>query len=404
MWTDEQERAIAAVRKWLHNPNDKLIFRLFGPAGTGKTTLAKALVGEVEGSVISCAYTGKASSVLRRKGWPNATTIHSLIYSAKDKSRLKLKELESELIELLKGSDPNKDKKADKLREAIREERKAVARPSFQLNEQSTVSDAALVVVDEASMIGQREGEDLCSFGVPILALGDPYQLPPVMDTGYFTNDKRPDFLLTQVHRQATESAILRLATDIREGKGITAGDYGDARVVDAGDLKREDYMAADQIICGTNKTRRILNKRFRLTLGHPAGHPVVGDKLVCRRNDHDMGLLNGTIWYITHVDSLGPDQSIIRIVPEEDRNARPLMVTTHMHWMQDREDELGPWERKQAQEFAYGYAITGHMSQGSQWDNVLVMDESWAFRQDRSKWLYTAVTRAAERLTIART
>jgi DNA helicase IV len=61
-------------------------------------------------------------------------------------------------------------------------------------------------------------------------------------------------------------------------------------------------------------------------------------------------------------------------------------------------------WKSRQySDEFYFGEAITVHKSQGSQWDDLYVFDESGAFREDAQKHLYTAVTRAAERITVAR-
>jgi exodeoxyribonuclease V len=160
IWPPQQEAALKAVARWL-NRGEPQIFRLFGYAGTGKTTLAKKIAGDVEGEVAFGAFTGKAALVLRAKGCAEARTIHSLIYRA----------TETETGE-----------------------------PSFVLNEDSTVARSKLVIIDECSMVDAELGRDLLSFGVPILVLGDPGQLPPVKGGGFFTGTD-PDIMLTEVHR-----------------------------------------------------------------------------------------------------------------------------------------------------------------------------------------------------------
>src|SRR3990172_11942416 len=95
-WSPQQDQALKAVEDWLHDPS-KQLFRLFGYAGSGKTTLAKHFAEHVKGLTFFAAFTGKATHVLRQRGCPNASTIHSLIYHPRDKSRERLTELEIEL-------------------------------------------------------------------------------------------------------------------------------------------------------------------------------------------------------------------------------------------------------------------------------------------------------------------
>src|SRR5262245_34135907 len=128
----------------------------------------------------SCSplFTGKAACVMRSKGCRGASTIHSLIY----------RPLESKQEQ-----------------------------PSFELWQQAPASNAKLIIIDECSMVDAELGRDLMSFGVPLLVLGDPAQLPPIQGGGYFT-DAKPDAMLTEVHRQARDNPIVRLSMDIRAG------------------------------------------------------------------------------------------------------------------------------------------------------------------------------------------
>lgn len=391
----EQDRALGAVRKWLADRGD--VFRLFGYAGTGKTTIAKKLAELMDGHVTFCAFTGKAAHVMQTKGCEGATTIHSLIYRPKPKSRRRLRELQEELGEILEGGAGDNDPRVKKLEAMIVDETSAVKKPSFEINEDSKIRETGLVIIDECSMVGTEMAEDLLGFGVPILVLGDPAQLPPVKSKGYFTN-ARPDFMLEEIHRQAKESPIIQLATLAREKKPILVGDYGDSRVIRVRDFDRS-ALTDEQIIVGKNATRRRANQKRRECLGFTSTMPEESDRLICLRNNHELGLLNGAMWTVEHI--IDPDvggMMDVRLVSEDDE--RRLLTT--IHGAPFRGEEVPYWDTE-AQEFDFGYAITGHKAQGGQWPSVLLVDESSVFRNDKHRWLYTALTRASERITVVR-
>lgn len=406
-WSPQQQEALDAVQAWLDGrragTDHRQTFYLAGYAGSGKTTLAREFALASGLTTEFVAFTGKAALVLQRKGCPDARTIHSLIYVPVIKSKATLLDLEEEL-----GNLPEGDPRRAKLEQDIEDEKLRLRSPSFTRNEASTIIDAELVVCDEVSMVGQQMGEDLLSFGVPVLVLGDPAQLPPVKEGGYFTN-REPDFMLTEVHRQAAGSPVLKLATDVRSGRSLAVGDYGTSKVVPKGAVQLDEAMAHDQIICGKNATRRAINRQVRRRLGFTSDLPQKGDRLVCLRNDKDkdggMSILNGSFWNVMadpRVDADGETMTLI--IEDADEPGIPRIVSAWTHHFLGRGDEL-PWFRaRDHQEFDYGYAITCHKAQGSQWDRVLVYDESWVFRADKRKWLYTAVTRAAEAVTIVRT
>ena len=184
-FTPKQDAALAAVADWLKakpgEGNTPLVFRLFGYAGTGKTTLARHIAEGVDGKVLFAAFTGKAASVMRSKGCQGASTIHSLIYRA-----------------LEAGAET----------------------PSFELWDDAPASKASLIIIDECSMVDAELGRDLKSFGVPLLVLGDPAQLPPIQGGGFFT-EAAPDAMLTEVHRQARNDPIVRLSMEIRAGNRL---------------------------------------------------------------------------------------------------------------------------------------------------------------------------------------
>lgn len=373
-FSPQQDAALKAVADWLEN-GDSPVFRLFGYAGTGKTTLARHFAEGVDGAVQFAAFTGKAAQVLRSKGAKSARTIHSLIYRPKGE-------------------------------EQVEDEETGTARvsPTFSLNRQSPVAKAKLVVIDECSMVDEALGQDLLSFGTPILVLGDPGQLPPVSGGGFFT-DAEPDFLLTEIHRQAQDNPIVRLALDVREGKEIMHGDYGTVQVIGKRDVEQAKVLAADQVLVGTNKTRRAYNRRLRELKGFTDELPMVGDKLVCLRNDPQKGLLNGSLWQVMTAskESVKPGINLIVKPDDDDIDKGAAKIRLLKAAFEDADSEI-PWAtKKRFDDFDYGYALTVHKAQGSQWDDVMLFDEGWAFRETRERWLYTAITRAAKTLTIVR-
>lgn len=400
-WSPQQATALNRVKEWLEDAPTP-VFYLAGYAGTGKTTIARHLAEQQDGVTQFCAYTGKAALVMRRAGCANARTIHSLIYDSKQKSGAKLKEHEDELARLIVMPEAQRDDKAKAriatLRTLVSREREKVIQPSFALKLDSDLNMASLIVADECSMIDEPMAKHLMSFGIPILVLGDPAQLPPVMGSGYFTQ-REPDFTLTEIHRQATDNPIIAMATKVRNGDALDLGQYGESKVITKVGSTQEDWLGGDQILCGRNKTRQMLNYKARKAKGITSLLPITGDKLICLHNDHEVGLLNGSLWECEDAVLENADR-ILMTVNSLDNMGR-LAVEAHTAPFQSRDID---WrERMDAQEFDHAIAITVHKSQGSQWDDVRLYDESWGDREQVRRWLYTGITRAAERLTIIR-
>jgi len=368
----EQDKALKQVAEWLKKGRSP-IFRLFGYAGTGKTTLARYFAETIDSEVLFAAFTGKAAQVLRAKGASNARTIHSLIYRPR-------------------GEEETADESTGK----------TSMTPLFSLNRQSPVAQAGLIIVDECSMVDEGLGRDLMSFGTPILVLGDPGQLPPISGGGFFT-EKEPDFLLTEIHRQARDNPIIRLAQEVREGRDIDYGDYGAAQVIHRSDVDQNLVLQADQVLVGTNRTRRRYNQRLRELKGFEQPWPQAGDKLVCLRNDPAKGLLNGSLWKVMSASRESVKPGINLLVRPEDDDRGVAKIKLLKAQFEDPATEISWQLKKRYDDFDYGYALTVHKAQGSQWDEVVLFDESFAFRETRERWLYTALTRAAERLTIVR-
>ena len=361
-WSREQAEAIDRVGRWLRR-GEPQIFRLFGYAGVGKTTLARHVAEAAQGGTAFAAFTGKAALVMRANGCAGATTIHALIYRASE------------------GADGT---------------------PTFTLNQDGPASRAGLIVIDECSMVEAELARDLLSFGKPILVLGDPFQLPPVKGGGYFT-ESPPDVMLTQIHRQAADNPIIQLSEIVRSGGDLKEGQYGETRIVRRAAIEAGQVLGADQVLVGVNRTRRAYNQRLRDLLGFKEPLPVAGDRLVCLRNDRTKGLINGGLWRVEALGGMQKDFVKMTLRSEDEGARASVKVAVLKAFFEGAEGELAYALRRESDEFDYGYALTVHKAQGSQWDDVMLFDESFAFREHRARWLYTGLTRAARKLTLVR-
>ncbi len=355
----DQAAAFDAVEDWLAGPRRTLT--LGGYAGTGKTTLVSALLRRHPASV--CAFTGKAAFVLQSKGVP-ATTMHRLIYRPVDDGRGGVTFVRVEEL-------PTK-----------------------------------LVVVDEASMVDLVLKRDLESFGGKVLYVGDHGQLEPVGDDPGLMAD--PDVRLEQIHRQAAGSPIIQFAHHVREGhlpRDFDASNSGmdELDVPGTTSTRRLSILSRaptslllehDVVLCGFNRTRADVNRRMRGQLGFSGPEPLEGERVVCLRNHRDYGVFNGMQGTVKEVRR---DGDRLYLIVEDDTGTRsPEMLSDPDQFgststLKDTPYHIALWD--------WGYALTVHKSQGSEWPSVLVLEQvasSWS----ASRWRYTAATRAAEHLT----
>lgn len=345
----QQTTAFDHIMNWFKGPDQT--YALAGYAGTGKSTLAKLIAAEC-GKTVYLAYTGKAANVLRDKGCQNVSTIHSAIYD-------------------FIGEDDD-------------------GNPMFDQGADVDLHKADLVIVDEFSMLPEDLVRDLQATGArKILYLGDPFQLPPVNGECPI----KPDFFLEEIHRQALDSPILRAATKVRQGESLSLGDDGDFKYLPKNKTDRALYLGADQVICGKNWTRRSYNATFRKFLGFAGDLPRKGEKMICLKNNKADFVYNGMIGTL-------------------DADAREgLAETFHIDFGPLRNlrtwngDVLGKTAPRglpyTMNRFDYGYTITAHKSQGSEFNDVVVLNEPVGRGEDAQKWLYTAITRAAKRCTL---
>ena len=442
--TSDQSNAVKKAAEWFRNCRSEIdsgkkltqqIFRIFGFAGCGKSTITKYIMGEIGGTtmpritaktreerldardeiremaaknplVLYGAFTGKAALVMTRKGTP-ASTIHSMLYTPQEASPEAIKEAKAALASLRKNGPGTDDPHLWQAMIRDRENQlKNMHKPTFILNHDSMVRDAALVVLDEVSMVGEEMGLDLMSFGRPIMVLGDPGQLPPIKGEGIFTQAE-PDVMLTEIMRQAAESPIIQLATMAREGKFIPFGRYSESVLkMPRSQVGIVYYLGAGQVLCGYNATRIGLNNQMKVAAGFPGDIPVgSGEKIICLKNRHADGLINGQFLTLTNIGDQHELGFMADILTEDGNEVgRHTVYKGHFedHVAVDKErDHRDYFKKKGMVECVWGYAITGHKSQGSQWENVIVYDDGFGRGPDRARWLYTVITRAENGLLI---
>lgn len=377
---EQQSEASFLLQKWWKSSEQ--LFELDGLAGTGKTTIINYVIQELglkQDEVLFACFTGKAAQVLSLKGNP-AKTIHSVFYELVDTPKLD----ENGAPIMVNGR--TKMKKVFQKRDFIS--------PRIKL-----------IVIDEGGMVGKRNGEDILSFGVKTVVLGDLHQLPPVKDEVFFL--KEPNYSLTQIMRQAEDNPIIWLSQEIIKGNHVDFGAYGSVFVLPVEDIKDRWLTSSDIILSSTNRTRDYLNNYIReKILGIDDDHPVIGDKLICRQNNwqeyvDDVYLINGLIGYVEAIDKEASTNSVLNI------KFRPDFVDrfNRLKWFNDISLDLNyfrlPFEERRVaprsfyNKFELGHAITTHLSQGSEWDKVMYFKESIGGRQYQQQMDYTAVTRA---------
>lgn len=427
----QQTEALTAIADWHSSQADQHfgadVFKLFGAAGCGKTTLARELPEALAlDRVMYLAYTGKAAHVLRSKGCSPAATIHSSIYmpTADEEARRKLVQAEETLAEVTEewreatsypgGGSPDVwgplTAQKEELEATITELQAQCRRTVWEWNPLAEVASADLIVLDEVSMVDAKMASDLEAYEVPILVLGDPAQLEPIQGEGYYTATE-PDFMLTEVHRQALESPVLELATRIRQSTdarlGMTAGDVRPASLAEA--------MDHDQVLCWTNKRRWAMVDAIRHSLGRERATVAAGDRVMCLTNNRDLAVFNGQQFEVLGVrpGTLGPT-----LILRDDAGAERVIPAFQDGFegreMQDQAKESGAGRKGGRMLATFAQAITVHKAQGSEWGSVYVVDETPSMiamterRKGRTealeqarRWAYTAVSRASERVTV---
>ena len=388
--TQKQEQGLKiAVDRYKNNEKYTVIS---GYAGSGKTTLVKFIIEALDVAperVCFTTFTGKAAEVLRKKGNSNVSTLHRLLYE----------------------SFPHPG--------------------GGFINRPKSSIPYDVVIVDEVSMAPKKLIDLLFKHRVYVVCLGDPFQLPPIdKDEDNHLLD-HPHIFLDEIMRQAQESEIIRLTMSIRDMQPLQIKEGKEIKVVPNIYLSEDSVLTwADQVLCAKNNTRHNLNDRMRKMAGRE-GPPRDGDKVICSRNyweDLNMAgdpLINGSIgylknsfktfrnipyWLYTTVKKFDILQADIIT---DDNNEYPGVEIDYNFLTEgikccDWRDAYKIGKAKTRigdiipREFEYGYVITTHKAQGSEWYKVLVIEENFPWnKEEHARWLYTAATRASEKLVI---
>ena len=376
-----QTEVISSILDWFSQSKYQYI-TLGGYAGTGKTTILGHITQRLHKRdkgirIAFCSFTGKASRVLDRKLKESDAvfdtdyigTIHRLIYRA-------LVDENQNIIGWEKIP-----------REELR---------------------YSLIVVDEASIVTQDIWSDLLSFDIPILAVGDHGQLPPISSS--FNLMLEPELKLEEIFRQEEGNPIIKFSEIARKYgtlpfeslstvvKKIRKSDE------ETQDILMEIFNTFDEntmILCGYNRTRINLNKQIR-GLHFDSSTPQVGDRVICLKNNRNMDIYNGmtgTILDISKATLYG--YSFYDTEISLDFEKEPFWGKISIE--QFNSPTLVDLRREELNYFDYGYALTVHKAQGSQAKRVVVFEERFSKMDDQTyaRWLYTAVTRAEQELYI---
>lgn len=369
--TDDQRAAFDTIMDWLGSASGKSTLTLGGYAGTGKTTLIGHIIKHLHYKndnyrIALCCPSGKAAENLSRRVTMHSDdyigTIHGLLYS------------------LVSIDDSN-------------------PRPELIFSLSGLRGEYDLIIIDEASMVSSTLWDGILSVGIPVLAVGDHGQLPPVNST--FNLMQNPDIRLENIMRQAQGDPIIQFSMMARNGDELPYGYFGSVIRVRTYDWNQYQFDSRDNIIlCATNATRLRYNNYARARLGFVENDlPRVGEPIICLMNDKGKGLFNGSIGVIDRVSYMG-DIIDASVIMNSDYTAEVSMWRDQFMQKYTLNSSEMPDDVNQ---FDYAYCITTHKSQGSEFDKVVIISQRmpWMSDDEVNRWNYTAITRAKKELII---
>jgi len=405
-----QQAAVEKIKEWF-SKDSPIFFVLSGRAGTGKSTIISEVIRSLklkEGEVKYLAPTGKAVSVLRSKGIPQAMTIHKYVYRFNGSNSKLMKSL-NDKSEIIRLCDEGQHDAARAILDNIAEVNRKRKQPKlyFASRKVNGLSRTKLIVVDEASMINDDEIEDIISLNVKVIFVGDNAQLPPVEGTNSMMQN--PDAQITEIHRQGKDSNIIKFANLIMENKDLSfLNDWKDTEDVHViydigvGDFDAFIKSRQWQFLTVTNREKDHINARARSLLGY-ANHkfPMKGEILLARGGHRDTGIVNGIQGEVLddfvefdleyNGAVFGSIQGRVKLL---DGTNKIVTVTMKRNaFISGNLYDFEHWESL----WEYGYAMTVHKSQGSSWENVFYVYEDCLDCDQNLN--YTAVTRASKNL-----
>ena len=370
--TPDQEYVVQKAVEWFNNSTEQ-VFQYDGPPGSGKSVVLNAIVQrlglDIHSEVAPMSFIGAASLVMRTKGLYTAKTAHSWIYEV---SYVPLKNENNEIM-------------YDEFHIPIKKR-------VFTLK-QWLPSSIKLIIIDEAYCMPLSMRPDIEKFGIKIIACGDQNQLPPVKDKPAYLVDGKI-YHLTTIMRQAGLDDILFIANRAMNRLPLLNGYYGHSLVIDREDLTDSMLLWADVVICAKNKTRDTINQHIRYIRGYAnSALPCYGEKLVIRNNNWDHGvidsnmntinLVNGLMTTVVNqpsVESYNQRTKCINVQLVPDL-ARDCVFDTRLNY-EYLVSDINQRNIIKSNKYSIGvlaefaYAITCHISQGSQFHKVIYIEE----------------------------
>ncbi len=262
-------------------------------------------------------------------------------------------------------------------------------------------------------MVNMQIWQDLCSYGIRIVAVGDHGQLPPIH--GSFNLMQDPRITLEKIHRQAKDNPIIQLSITARQEGSVPVGKYSkhveklsksNPENADIVNSHLSNYDRDTMVLCGYNHTRIKLNNFIRKQIGHDEYTPVPGDRVICLKNNYNKNIFNGMLgtitkitpedefFYFAEIDLDGEDKPYSGLIHKQQFNNKSTLEPT-----EDMDKHL----LHKGDLFDFGYAFTVHKAQGSQAKKVILFEERFKQMNDQQwrRWLYTGITRAQEQLLI---
>lgn len=393
----EQRDAVADIKRRLANGQESIT--LGGLAGTGKTTIATRLPGELGLALADVAYsasTGKAASMLNRKlGYKLAKTNHGLIYFP----------MPFHCEKCPQADDPD-----------ARCHDRTCHHCGVEWERRDELEDEPqLVISDEASMVDRHVHRDVLSYGVPVVWIGDHGQLPPVKSE--FKLLANPDIRLETVHRQVADSPVLALAMQARAGIALKFGDYGPGTAVTPlSDTELADFIPPDgnwedwMNLCGKNDTRVDGNRNIRDMLGFRRNQPEPGDRVICLRTNYRAGVYNGQTGTVLDceagMESGYPVYGLVVKLDGERELYNGLALAEQFNHEVPRGTAATMSDMPKFLDlFDFAYVFTVHKAQGSEAKhvNLFAMDVGGGDKDSRQRWLYTGISRAQQTVTVIR-
>ena len=396
--TAEQNSIIQEALYWFMNSSEQ-IFEISGCAGTGKSVVLGEIVRRLNlrsDQYIAAAYTGAAAIVMRTKGFRDARSLHSVFYKCIPIGKYDFIDFDDEI-----NTTFNTPKRRFKF---------------VPLDVGDLDSRIRLIVIDEAFMVPDYMKINIMKHGIKILASGDVNQLPPVSGNPAFFRGNIPIHYLTQIMRQNANNAILYIALRILNDKPIHCGVFGNVTVIEDKDLTSDMLYHVGNVICYSNNTRDMFNHNIRVLHGKQSIAPEYGDRVICRHNNWDidfnnLSLANGLLGTI--VSPITPESLCNNSKDKKNYGTfkmdflPDLIQVPFRNIHANYEYIVSPYKRREeiksskhynGELFEYAYAITAHVSQGSEYSSGIFYEEPC--RPEQAKAVeYTAVTRFKERL-----